>query len=89
MFTRFLANLITNAIESMPKGGNLEINARDRGEWVTIEVKDTGVGIPEEHLGKLFTPLFTTKSKGSGLGLAICKRIVEAHGGKIRVEPRR
>ena len=86
MFTRVLVNLITNAIESMPKGGNLEINARDLGEWVAIEVKDTGVGIPKEHLDKLFTPLFTTKSKGSGLGLAICKRIVEAHGGKIRVE---
>lgn len=86
MFTRVLVNLITNAIESMPKGGNLEINARDLGEWVAIEVKDTGVGVPKEHLDKLFTPLFTTKSKGSGLGLAICKRIVEAHGGKIRVE---
>ncbi len=88
MFTRVLVNLITNAIDSMPKGGNLEINSRDRDEWVTIEVKDTGVGIPEEHLGRLFTPLFTTKSKGSGLGLAICKRIVEAHGGRIRVESR-
>ncbi|MEN3065917.1 MAG: PAS domain S-box protein [Candidatus Methanosuratincola petrocarbonis] len=88
MFTRVLVNLVANAIEAMPGGGTLQINARDCGEWVSFEVKDSGVGIPEEHLSKLFVPLFTTKSKGSGLGLAICKRIVEAHGGNIRVESR-
>ncbi|MDH7555562.1 MAG: PAS domain S-box protein [Candidatus Methanosuratincola sp.] len=86
MFTRVLVNLVTNAIQAMPSGGDLQINARDCNEWVSLEVRDTGIGIPEENLKKLFTPLFTTKSKGSGLGLAICKRIVEAHGGKIRVE---
>ncbi len=87
MFTRVLVNLITNAIQAMPEGGGeIQINALDCGGWVSLEVKDAGIGIPEENLQRLFTPLFTTNSKGSGLGLAICKRIVEAHGGKIKVE---
>ncbi|MEM4657620.1 MAG: PAS domain S-box protein [Candidatus Methanosuratincola sp.] len=88
MITRVLVNLVTNAVQAMPEGGTLQINARDCGKWISIEVRDTGIGIPEEHLKKLFTPLFTTKSKGSGLGLAICKRIVETHNGKIKVESR-
>jgi signal transduction histidine kinase len=53
---------------------------------VTVSFADTGVGIPEENLGKLFKPLFTTKSKGIGLGLPIIKTIVEAHGGTVEVE---
>ena len=52
----------------------------------TISFEDTGVGIPEETLQKLFSPLFTTKAQGMGFGLAICKRIVEAHGGSITVK---
>jgi signal transduction histidine kinase len=51
-----------------------------------MSVADTGVGITKENLDKLFTPLFTTKAKGQGFGLAVCKRLVEAHGGKINAE---
>jgi signal transduction histidine kinase len=61
-------------------------SARLSGGSLTLKFSDTGVGISEENLGKLFVPLFTTKSKGSGLGLAICKRIAEAQGGTIAVE---
>jgi two-component system, NtrC family, sensor histidine kinase HydH len=53
---------------------------------VEISITDTGIGIPEVILPKIFTPLVTTKAKGMGMSLAICKRIVEAHGGKIGVE---
>ncbi|MGO8807712.1 MAG: ATP-binding protein [Candidatus Bathyarchaeia archaeon] len=53
---------------------------------IKISFEDTGIGIPEETLRKLFTPLFTTKAQGMGFGLAICKRIIEAHGGIIKVK---
>ena len=54
-------------------------------EWVEVKVVDTGRGIPEEHIGRVFTPLFTTRPDGTGLGLPITRRIVEAHGGSIRI----
>ena len=54
-------------------------------EMAKVVVSDTGVGISEENLSKVFQPLFTTKAKGTGLGLAVCKKIVEAHGGEISV----
>lgn len=86
MMKRVLTNMITNAIQSMPNGGKLTINASKKEEDVYISVRDTGMGIPEEVRPKLFTPLVTTKSKGQGFGLAVCKRLVEAHGGKITFE---
>lgn len=82
---RVFINLIKNAIEAMPNGGTLEIASAQIISDLQITFADTGIGIPEEVLTKLFTPLFTTKSQGVGLGLAICKRIVEAHGGKMSV----
>jgi two-component system sensor histidine kinase HydH len=54
---------------------------------VSITISDTGVGIPPEHLDRIFTPFFTTKAKGTGLGLAIVKKIVEGHGGTITAHP--
>jgi signal transduction histidine kinase len=80
---RVFINLVTNAVQAMPKGGNLIITAEKNENYDTISLTDTGDGIPEELKPKLFTPLFTTKSKGQGFGLAVCKRIIEAHNGEI------
>ncbi len=79
-------NLIKNAIDAMPSGGTLEIRSSQAGTNVEICISDTGTGISEEVLPKIFLPLFTTKAQGMGFGLAICKRVVAAHGGKIFVE---
>ena len=86
LMRRVLINLITNAVQAMPDGGNLTIKASKKAEDVLISVKDTGVGIRKEDLSKLFQPLFTTKSKGQGFGLPVCKRIIDAHGGEITVK---
>jgi PAS domain S-box-containing protein len=83
---RVLTNLIENAIDAMPEGGTLSISSVSSGDQVSISVRDTGVGIPQDVMEKIWTPLYTTKAKGIGLGLPICKRIVEAHGGSISVE---
>jgi signal transduction histidine kinase len=70
----------------MPRGGKLTINAKMHNDAVKITVEDTGVGIPEDVKAKMFTPLFTTKSKGQGFGLPVVKRLVEAQGGTIGFE---
>ncbi len=89
-------NIVLNADQSMPEGGTVEIAARnlDRkasssvrglvpGEYVEVSVRDSGIGIPEQYLTKIFDPYFTTKEKGSGLGLATAYSIVRNHGGLI------
>jgi signal transduction histidine kinase len=86
--TRVFQNLISNAIDAMPDGGTLTLSSERTPEEARLSISDTGAGIGEENLTLLFTPFFTTKSKGLGLGLAICKRLVEAHGGKIDVKSR-
>jgi PAS domain S-box-containing protein len=86
LMKRVLANLVINAIQAMPDGGELTVDLRTQGRDALISVKDTGVGIPEENMGKLFDPLFTTKSMGQGFGLPVCRRLVEAHGGTITAE---
>ena len=83
---RVFVNVIQNAVEVMPKGGELIVGLLRIGDSVEISFKDSGVGISEENMKKLFTPLFTTKTKGLGLGLAICKQIVEGHQGDIVVK---
>ena len=83
---RILTNLTTNAIQAMPNQGKLTINAQRKKDKVVISVQDTGVGIPEHVKTKMFTPLFTTKSKGQGLGLAVVKRLIEALNGTITFE---
>jgi PAS domain S-box-containing protein len=86
LLKRILANLVNNAVQAMPKGGKLTLNAiRERGDLV-ITVEDTGEGIPVEVRPKLFTPLFTTKSRGQGFGLAVVKRMTEAMGGTVAFE---
>lgn len=88
-----LVNLFINAIEAMPGGGKLMILTRTfkEGEdplhpsWIKIKVKDTGVGIPREHLKNIFDPFFSTKETGTGLGLPISLGIIEAHGGTLQI----
>jgi PAS domain S-box-containing protein len=85
---RILYNLVTNAVQAMPNGGKLTINAykdKKTGEAV-LTVADTGLGIPEAVKSKLFTPMFTTKSKGQGFGLAVIKRMAEALSGNVIFE---
>jgi PAS domain S-box-containing protein len=86
MMRRVFTNLVSNAVQAMPEGGKLTIKASKTEEDVLISFEDTGVGIPQENLSKLFKLLFTTKAKGQGFGLAVCKRLVEAHEGSITVE---
>lgn len=83
---RVFTNLIKNAFEAMPEGGALEIVSRHSGDKVEFVFSDTGVGIPQDVVSRLFAPLVTTKAQGMGFGLAICKRFVEAHGGEISVK---
>lgn len=86
MLQRILSNLINNAVQAMPEGGKLNINAYQETNNVVITVQDTGAGIPETIKPKLFTPLFTTKSKGQGFGLVVIKRMTEALGGGVSFE---
>jgi signal transduction histidine kinase len=79
-------NIIVNAFQAMPDGGELEISANRDKDVIKIAFKDTGSGISKENLQKLFEPLFSTKTKGIGLGLSIAKEIVESYKGKIEVE---
>jgi len=79
-------NIALNALQAMPEGGRLDIRASGKGEFVEVEFADTGGGIPESIINKIFDPLFTTKAKGVGLGLSVCKTILKRHDGDIRVE---
>ena len=89
-------NLAVNAFDAMPKGGRLTIVtgcrkidvAGRKAEVVEVSFQDTGEGIPKKNLDKIFLPFFTTKKRGSGLGLAAVHRIVDLHGGWIKVESR-
>ncbi len=85
-----LVNIVTNAIQAMEgkSDATLEITTKSEGDKVMVSIKDNGVGIPEEHLDKIFDPFFSTKGvgKGTGLGLSVSYGIVENHGGEIKVE---
>jgi PAS domain S-box-containing protein len=83
---RVIINLIKNAVDAMPNGGVISLKSRKAADTLKISFTDTGMGISEEILPKLFTPLCTTKAQGMGFGLAICKRIIEAHKGTIAVK---
>ena len=86
--SRCFSNLIKNAIEAVEKIPNpaVEVLLATDDKYIKIEIKDNGVGIDEKMLSKIFEPYFTTKTKGTGLGLSIVKRIIEDHGGKIKIE---
>ncbi len=83
-----IINLIVNAVQAMKEGGKLTINTSQDDSWVRISIGDTGYGIPQENMDKLFTPFFTTKEdvKGVGLGLAVSYGIIKRHGGRIEVK---
>jgi signal transduction histidine kinase len=83
---RIMINLVSNAVQAMPKGGKLVINAYKEANDVLIAVTDTGSGIPEALKKKLFTPMFTTKAKGQGFGLPVIKRMTLALGGAVTFE---
>ncbi len=85
-----LVNLMVNALQAMPGGGELRIGLTAEPGWVRVEVADTGCGIPEENLARVFQPFFTTKAqgRGTGLGLAIVERIVRQHGGQVTLASR-
>jgi signal transduction histidine kinase len=81
-------NLTTNAIDAMPQGGKIKIRAYKEGDWCVIHFQDTGKGIPQSELPKIFEPFYTTKvpGEGTGLGLAMVQLIIERHRGRISVE---
>ena len=91
---QILINLIVNARQAMKEGGRLKLAIRDNHAegWAEVSVGDTGCGIPHEKLRQIFDPFYTTKQAdaqgqgGTGLGLDMCRRIIESHGGRIRVE---
>jgi signal transduction histidine kinase len=80
-----LLNLLLNAVQAMPRGGEIHIGLSQLKKQVRLDLRDTGEGIPQSHLAKIFEPFYTTKEKGSGLGLAMVAKIVADHRGKIRV----
>ena len=91
---QILINLIVNARQAMGEGGRLKLSIRDNSAegWAEVSVGDTGCGIPNDKLQKIFDSFYTTKKAdargqgGTGIGLALCRRIIEAHKGRIRVE---
>lgn len=78
-----LSNLINNAVQAVDGQGEVNVTASADSKFLTIKVSDSGPGIPEENMSRIFEPMFTTKTTGTGLGLVICKSIVEQHGGTI------
>ena len=90
---RMCGNIILNAVQATPDSGRLAVKGKvsggdspSGGGWVATSFTDTGLGIPDDNLDRIFDPLFTTKAKGIGLGLALVKTLVEGHGGTINVE---
>src|SRR5882724_8571138 len=83
-----LVNLVKNATHSMTRNGTLTLQTGESGDGVWMSVADTGGGIPQEQINRIFEPFYTTKKKGTGLGLMIVQRIVRAHNGRIELESR-
>ena len=80
-----LSNLINNSVQALDGNGEINVEAASDSQFLIIQIKDSGPGIDDENLDRIFEPMFTTKSTGTGLGLVICKSIIEQHGGTISV----
>jgi len=85
LYQAFL-NIFINALQAMPNGGQIFLQVQAKPDLIEVIIADQGGGVPQEILGKVWDPFFTTKDKGTGLGLGIVKNIVEAHGGDIFIE---
>ena len=84
--TQAFINIIKNGMQAMGQGGTLRIEAKSLKDGVEVMISDSGSGIPPEQMEKIFNYYYTTKEKGVGLGLPIAHRIIEAHGGQLRIE---
>ena len=81
-----LSNMVINAIDAMPKGGELTLATEQDSDFFVIRIQDTGTGIPDGDIMKIYDPFFSSKSDGVGLGLTLCYGIIVSHGGSIEVE---
>ena len=88
MLTQAFSNIINNGCQAMGNGCLLIVDINPNGRNVNITIRDTGIGMSHEEINRIFDPFYTTKPLGVGLGLAISKRIIEEHGGRIKVESR-
>lgn len=86
-FEQVLLNLAVNALQAMPEGGVLSIRLDAPPDQLTIEIEDTGGGVPETYQEKIFDPYFSTRSGGTGLGLSLCEKIVRQHDGTLEYRP--
>jgi hypothetical protein len=85
---RVIINLMRNAMQAMPDGGTITVSTVYENQWVTVEIADTGIGISDDDIDKLFDAFFSSKSTGSGLGLTVSAQIINNHGGTIEVKRR-
>ena len=83
---QLLLNVVKNSLQAMPDGGTVRITAEIDGRQAIVKVNDSGHGISEEEMTRIYEPFFTTRARGTGLGLPLCRKIVEEHGGKITVQ---
>jgi two-component system, sporulation sensor kinase E len=81
-----MVNLVKNAVQAMTTGGTLTLQTGETGDGVWVSVADTGGGIPQEQINRIFEPFYTTKKKGTGLGLMIVQRIIRAHNGRVELD---
>ncbi len=89
MLRQALTNILINAVESMPDGGNMMIELNSTGDRIELSISDTGPGIPEDIKQKIFLPFYTSKQDGIGLGLAIVQKVIVSHGGTIEVDSKK
>lgn len=85
MLKQVVLNMMINAQQAMPQGGDLMVRTERQEEWAVIQINDTGCGISPEALPRIFDPYYSRRTRGTGLGLATAKKIVAAHRGRIDV----